>query len=231
MSVNDGPVPYCGYRRQLEGESRLGALAAIVGLHLALAGVFVLGAAQKRITPPEPTLTVSFVTESAQPAAPSPPQPPPPAPPPERQMIATPRPTPSPMSAPPADQPLPPVQSAPAPPTPAPPAPPSAAASAAPGPSITPPNFTAAYLNNPGPAYPAASRRKKEEGTVRLRVQVSAEGAPSQVSIDRSSGFAELDNAAVDVVKRRWRFAPAKQGDRAVSAWVIVPMEFSLKSR
>jgi protein TonB len=67
---------------------------------------------------------------------------------------------------------------------------------------------------------------------VELRVQVGADGRASQVLISRSSGHAELDDAARDVVKKRYRFVPAKQGDRAVVGWVIVPIEFSLtKSR
>lgn len=70
---------------------------------------------------------------------------------------------------------------------------------------------------------------KRHQGVVQLRVQVGADGSPSQVLIDRSSGHAELDAAALDVVKKRWRFVPAKQGDRAIVGWVIVPMEFELK--
>jgi len=49
------------------------------------------------------------------------------------------------------------------------------------------------------------------------------------VLVSRSSGHAELDAAALDVVKKRWRFVPAKQGDRAIVGWVIVPLEFELK--
>jgi protein TonB len=93
---------------------------------------------------------------------------------------------------------------------------------------VTPPSFSAAYLNNPGPVYPMSSRRKREQGTVRMRVQVGPDGAPLQVLLDRTSGYRDLDAAALDVVKKRWRFAPAKQGDRAVAAWVTVPLEFSL---
>ena len=33
---------------------------------------------------------------------------------------------------------------------------------------------------------------------------------------------------AIDTVKR-WRFVPARQGDRAVAAWVLVPITFSLE--
>ena len=69
---------------------------------------------------------------------------------------------------------------------------------------------------------------KRQQGTVVLRVQVSAEGAPTQVSLDRSSGFPDLDSAALNVVKRRYKFVPAKQEGRAIAGTVLVPLEFSI---
>jgi protein TonB len=96
-------------------------------------------------------------------------------------------------------------------------------------PAVVPPDFRAAYLNNPGPRYPVASRRRREQGVVMLKVRVSPAGEPEQVQVDQTSGFSELDQAAASVVKQRWRFVPARQGDRPVAAWVAVPMQFSLK--
>jgi protein TonB len=96
---------------------------------------------------------------------------------------------------------------------------------------VVPPDYRAAYLNNPGPRYPVASRRRREEGIVLLKVHVSPEGAPVQVLVDRSSGFEERDRAAVSVVQERWKFVPARQGSQAVAAWVAVPMQFELKNR
>lgn len=97
--------------------------------------------------------------------------------------------------------------------------------------AVVPPDYTAAYLNNPGPQYPYVSRRRREQGTVLLRVLVDARGSPVQVLIGRSSGFVDLDEAAADVVRRRWRFAAATEGNVAVEAWVEIPIEFSLKDR
>jgi len=229
LSMTRDALAYRGPQPDSAGQ-RAASLGAAIGLHVMVIGAFVVMSLKPPITPPEPTITVRFITQTAAAPAPTPPQPPQPTPPPpERQMIATPAPTTSTMTAPPVEavqQPTPPT---PAPLMPAPPAPPSApTASAAPAP-ITPPSFTAAYLNNPGPVYPASARRKKEEGVVRLRVQVSTEGSPTQVNVDRSSGSPELDAAAQDVVKRRWKFVAAKQAGVPVTAWVIVPMEFSLK--
>lgn len=94
-------------------------------------------------------------------------------------------------------------------------------------PDRAPPRFSADYLNNPGPRYPALSRRLGEEGRVLLRVLVNAEGHPEGIHVNHSSGFSRLDSAAREAVAQ-WRFVPAKLGDRSVRAWVIVPIVFTL---
>lgn len=94
--------------------------------------------------------------------------------------------------------------------------------------TLTEARFDADYLNNPAPAYPALSRRMREEGRVMLRVRVSAGGQPEQVELSASSGSGRLDNAAREAV-RRWRFVPAKRGGQAVESWVLVPVVFKLE--
>ncbi len=94
-------------------------------------------------------------------------------------------------------------------------------------PAVVPPRFDAAYLNNPTPSYPALSRRNGETGRVMLRVQVGADGLPKSITIAESSNFSRLDEAAIAAVKR-WRFVPAKQGDQAITEWVLVPLNFKL---
>lgn len=94
---------------------------------------------------------------------------------------------------------------------------------------IEQPKFGVAYLNNPAPSYPRLSRRMGEEGRVLLKVLVSAEGAANSVTIEKSSGSARLDQSALDAVKR-WRFVPARKGSQALSAYVLVPINFSLDS-
>ncbi len=224
-SIGGGPLVYRGIQT-LQTSDRATAIAAVLALHVGVIGVFAIAQLRAPPPPPETTLSVSFITEEVAAATPTPPQPQTPTPPrPEPRLMATAAQTPSPMSAPPIEKVTPQQQ------TPAPPAPPAAAAapSASEAPAaVTPPNFTAAYLNNPGPVYPMTSRRKREQGTVRMRVQVGPDGAPLQVLLERTSNHPELDAAALDVVRKRWRFAPAKQGDRTVTAWVIVPMQFSL---
>lgn len=97
------------------------------------------------------------------------------------------------------------------------------------GPSLIPARFDAAYLQNPAPLYPVLSRRLGEAGRVVLRVHVSPSGLAEQVEIKASSGFARLDQAALEAV-RRWRFVPARAGDAPVSAWVLVPLTFDLNA-
>lgn len=92
----------------------------------------------------------------------------------------------------------------------------------------TAPVFSAEYLNNPAPAYPRLSRRLGEQGKVLLRVRVTVEGRAAQILEAQSSGSARLDEAARQAV-RQWRFVPAQRGGRAVEAWVIVPIVFTLE--
>jgi periplasmic protein TonB len=77
------------------------------------------------------------------------------------------------------------------------------------------------------PDYPPRCLRMGIEGTVRVRVLVGENGRPQEVSIDRSSGDASLDQAALEAV-RHWRFEPAMRQGVPVRAWVIAPMEFKL---
>jgi periplasmic protein TonB len=77
------------------------------------------------------------------------------------------------------------------------------------------------------PTYPSASRRAGEEGTVRLRVLVDERGQPRDVQVAKASGFARLDAAAIDAV-RKWRFQPATDGNKPISAWTQVAITFKL---
>jgi protein TonB len=92
-----------------------------------------------------------------------------------------------------------------------------------------PASSSASYLSNPPPQYPGAARRAGEQGTVMLRVQITREGMAQRVSVERSSGSAHLDNAALDAV-RGWRFNPARRGAETVEEWMLVPVVFRLEA-
>ncbi len=96
-------------------------------------------------------------------------------------------------------------------------------------PALVAPRFDAAYLQNPAPVYPPLARRMGERGRVLLRVLVTVEGTADRVELNMSSGSSRLDSAALETVQR-WRFVPARQGELAVAAWVLVPISFSLES-
>ena len=118
---------------------------------------------------------------------------------------------------------------APAPtPTAVSPAPTFVAAPVAAAPTATQPRFDADYLDNPKPPYPGLSRKIGEQGRVVLRVRVDAQGLPVDVQLHASSGSERLDASALQTV-RRWKFVPARLGNEAVAATVLVPIAFSLK--
>ncbi|WP_232756683.1 energy transducer TonB [Thauera phenolivorans] len=92
----------------------------------------------------------------------------------------------------------------------------------------TPARYDADYLHNPAPAYPAASRRLNEQGTVLLRVRVGRDGRAREIEMLEGSGSPRLDRAASEAV-RRWRFVPASEDGAAVDSWLRVPIAFRLE--
>lgn len=51
--------------------------------------------------------------------------------------------------------------------------------------------------------YPLAARRRRQQGTVVVRLTLSTEGQVSEIRLDRSSRFAMLDKAALKLINRR----------------------------
>ena len=90
-------------------------------------------------------------------------------------------------------------------------------------------NAHADYGRNPPPTYPAIARRREQQGTVTIRVLVGIDGIVQRAEIAESSGFDVLDDAAIETVRRRWRFVPARSAGTAVESWVLVPIRFALK--
>ena len=80
------------------------------------------------------------------------------------------------------------------------------------------------------PLYPPASRRAGEEGTVQLRILVDERGMPGEVQVVKGSGFARLDQAAMDAV-RKWRFVAASNGSQNVTSWTKVAVTFRLTNQ
>jgi len=83
------------------------------------------------------------------------------------------------------------------------------------------------YRDTPQPNYPESARREGRQGNVLLRVLVDEQGRSKKIEINRSSGSAALDRAAAEAIQR-WRFIPARYGDRPVESWIRIPIDFSL---
>ena len=86
----------------------------------------------------------------------------------------------------------------------------------------------AAYRHAPLPRYPAAARALGLEGVVVLSVIVRYDGRVDDARVAVSSGAAILDEAALAAV-RKWLFAPATRGGRAMESVVEIPVKFALR--
>ena len=78
------------------------------------------------------------------------------------------------------------------------------------------------------PKYPAASRRRGEQGEVKLEIDVSGKGAVVDAKVAESSGYPALDKAAVEAVMSA-DFEPAKSDGRPVPSRAIISIHFRLK--
>jgi protein TonB len=90
------------------------------------------------------------------------------------------------------------------------------------------PSSSAAYLNNPRPAYPPLSRRLGEQGKVVVRVFIEADGSASRAEVQQSSGYERLDRTAVETVLR-WRYVPGKRAGVPEGMWFNIPINFVLE--
>lgn len=78
------------------------------------------------------------------------------------------------------------------------------------------------------PDYPKGSRQRGEQGEVVLEIRVNAEGAVDDVKVATSSGFVELDEAAVRAAKAA-KFSPARSGRESVASVARLKLSFKLK--
>lgn len=78
------------------------------------------------------------------------------------------------------------------------------------------------------PRYPESARRQGVEGTALLKMRITEHGRVEDVQVERSTGHPDLDQAALEAV-RRWRFEPARQRGEPVAVVVTLPVEFRLQ--
>jgi iron complex outermembrane recepter protein len=90
------------------------------------------------------------------------------------------------------------------------------------GPHLVPPRL----LESPPPAYPPEREAEGEHPTIVLVVTLDGSGRVTEVEIEH--GFDDdFDRAAIEAVKR-WRFEPARRGDRPVASRIHVAVHFEL---
>jgi TonB family protein len=84
------------------------------------------------------------------------------------------------------------------------------------------------YLNASHPTYPVIARIRGYEGMVLLAVEVLTDGRAGEIRIKKSSGYALLDQSALNAV-RAWQFEPARKRNMPLAMTVDIPIRFSLK--
>jgi len=81
----------------------------------------------------------------------------------------------------------------------------------------------------PYPAYPPSALKMRHEGTTTLQILLNSDGSIRDARVYESSGFRELDRAALEVASR-WQYSPivcAGTNEPAVAA-IRVPITFGL---
>ncbi|HPR15334.1 MAG TPA: energy transducer TonB, partial [Smithella sp.] len=84
------------------------------------------------------------------------------------------------------------------------------------------------YRENTPPVYPEMARLRGYEGIVLVFAEILPTGRVGDVKIRKSSGYAILDQSAIQAVKP-WKFEPAKKAGNPFTAWVELPIKFMLQ--
>ena len=77
--------------------------------------------------------------------------------------------------------------------------------------------------------YPARLKDRGVGGTTTVQVFIDVEGIVQNQLVSKSSGYRELDNAALKVV-RTARFRPANNGEKKVAVWIAIDTSFRADS-
>ena len=92
---------------------------------------------------------------------------------------------------------------------------------------VTPPR--AIMATHTIPDYPPVARRLGEQGMLRLRLVIAADGTVEDARVETSSGYRRLDDAAIQWVKAHWRYEPAMQGPKAIPSTATADVTFRLR--
>ena len=81
------------------------------------------------------------------------------------------------------------------------------------------------------PSYSARMIREGTQGTIDLEVYVQPNGRVADARVVKSTGFEELDRAALAEAKRNWRLLPAKRDGVAIAQWHRLRVTFKLNQQ
>ncbi|HET9948508.1 MAG TPA: TonB family protein [Longimicrobiales bacterium] len=102
------------------------------------------------------------------------------------------------------------------------------------GPRFTPYTVAPQILNRDEIAralvelYPPLLRNAGIGGTVQVFISIDENGVVQDYQIHKSSGYRELDEAALQVAEL-YRFSPALNRDKRVPVWLLFPIEFQVR--
>jgi protein TonB len=77
--------------------------------------------------------------------------------------------------------------------------------------------------------YPEELWDSQVEGQTTLRLFISDHGTVDTSRIEKTSGYAAFDSAAM-AGSKALRFRPATRGGRPVAAWFLLPVQFELST-
>jgi len=197
---------------------RVAGAAAVVLLHAIVIYGLVTGLASRVVEVIHPPVVVRILDEV-------PPAKPPPAPPPPRFIESRPAFVPPPEVR--IETPPPPPRTAITSVTPTPPPVTSLVAPSQPAPVRIEPRLDIAKSRELD--YPAASRRLREQGSVTLQVLVDARGFATDVRLVESSGFSQLDQAALSGVRSHYRFMPGTVDGKPEPMWFTFKFTWKLR--
>jgi protein TonB len=81
------------------------------------------------------------------------------------------------------------------------------------------------------PNYPPLSVRLGQTGDVRLKLTIDERGAVVAATVEKSSGYDALDNAAVAWVIAHWRYEPATKDGKPFATTTDAQVTFRLTGR
>ncbi len=82
-------------------------------------------------------------------------------------------------------------------------------------------------LRSVPPEYPYGAKRNRIEGSVVVRMLVTSQGLPTNLSIHSANPSGVFEKAALGAAKR-WKFRPGHYQGQAVDTWVLLPFNFEL---